>query len=137
MPAFDEAVAASGVGELGIWAEGKIVDTAVMPAQGRYHFTCLKIPEFDGLIIGARNHVTAVWRDRHGIHIIFVTTQGSWPILAGNIPGVTQTIPLAIYEYSSTPGGDRMALSLCLVSILLSFVVLLASGAASRSLEPK
>ena len=29
-------------------------------------------------------------------------------ILAGYIPGVTQTIPLAIYEYTSTPGGDRM-----------------------------
>jgi molybdate transport system permease protein len=30
-----------------------------------------------------------------------------------------------------------MALSLCLVSILLSFVVLLASGTASRSLDRK
>jgi molybdate transport system permease protein len=62
---------------------------------------------------------------------------GATIILAGNIPGVTQTIPLAIYEYTSTPGGDRMALSLCLVSILLSFLVLLASGAASKSLDRK
>lgn len=50
---------------------------------------------------------------------------GATIILAGNIPGVTQTIPLAIYEYTSTPGGDRMALGLCLVSIVLSFGVLL------------
>jgi molybdate transport system permease protein len=57
---------------------------------------------------------------------------GATIILAGNIPGVTQTIPLAIYQYTSTPGGDSMALSLCLVSIGLSFVVLLMSEAVSK-----
>ena len=75
-----------------------------------------------------------------GMTLMFARSLGEFGatiILAGNIPGVTQTIPLAIYEYTSTPGGDRMALSLCLVSILLSFVVLLASGAASRSLDRK
>ncbi|KAB0670568.1 molybdate ABC transporter permease subunit [Oryzomonas sagensis] len=50
---------------------------------------------------------------------------GATIVVAGNIPGVTQTIPLAIYEYTSSPDGDRMALALCLVSILLSVVVLL------------
>lgn len=50
---------------------------------------------------------------------------GATIILAGNIPGVTQTIPLAIYDYTSTPGGDRMALGLCLVSIMLALTVLL------------
>ncbi len=30
---------------------------------------------------------------------------GATIIVAGNIPGVTQTIPLAIYEYVSSPGG--------------------------------
>jgi len=73
-----------------------------------------------------------------GMTLMFARSLGEFGatiILAGNIPGVTQTIPLAIYEYTSSPGGDRMALSLCLVSILLSFVVLLASGAASKSLE--
>ncbi|WP_319549860.1 molybdate ABC transporter permease subunit [Desulfogranum marinum] len=59
---------------------------------------------------------------------------GATIVLAGNMPGVTQTIPLAIYQYTSTPGGDRMALSLCLVSILLSFVVLLIGEAANRTL---
>ena len=75
-----------------------------------------------------------------GMTLMFARSLGEFGatiILAGNIPGVTQTIPLAIYEYTSSPGGDRMALSLCLVSILLSFVVLLASGAASKSLERK
>ena len=60
---------------------------------------------------------------------------GATVILAGNIPGVTQTIPLAIYEYTATPGGDTMALSLCLVSIALSFIVLLASESVTRRLK--
>jgi molybdate transport system permease protein len=50
---------------------------------------------------------------------------GATIIIAGNIPGVTQTIPLAIYDYTATPGGDRFALGLCLVSIVLALVVLM------------
>lgn len=57
---------------------------------------------------------------------------GATIIVAGNIPGLTQTIPLAIYDYTNTPGGDRMALSLCLVSIVLSFAVLLMNEALVR-----
>jgi molybdate transport system permease protein len=49
---------------------------------------------------------------------------GATIIVAGSIPGVTQTIPLAIYEYVSSPSGDVMAMSLCLVSITISVVVL-------------
>lgn len=54
---------------------------------------------------------------------------GATIIIAGNIPGVTQTIPLAIYDYTNTPGGDQMALALCLVSVALSFVVLMFNEA--------
>jgi molybdate transport system permease protein len=50
---------------------------------------------------------------------------GATVIVAGNIPGVTQTIPLAIYEYASSPKGDVMALSLCAISVTISVVVLL------------
>lgn len=50
---------------------------------------------------------------------------GATIILAGNIPGVTQTIPLAIYDYTNTPGGEAGALSLCLVSIGISYLVLM------------
>ena len=73
-----------------------------------------------------------------GMTLMFARSLGEFGatiVLAGNIPGVTQTIPLAIYEYTNTPGGDRMALSLCLVSIALSFMVLLASEAATRSFK--
>jgi molybdate transport system permease protein len=71
-----------------------------------------------------------------GMTLMFARSLGEFGatiILAGNIPGVTQTIPLAIYEYTSTPGGDRMALNLCLVSIVLSFAVLLLSEASNRN----
>lgn len=49
---------------------------------------------------------------------------GATIIVAGNIPGVTQTIPLAIYEYANAPTSEMMALSLCLVSVAISLVVL-------------
>ena len=71
-----------------------------------------------------------------GMTLMFARSLGEFGatiILAGNIPGVTQTIPLAIYEYTSSPHGDQMALSLCLVSILLSFLVLLVSSAATKT----
>jgi len=50
---------------------------------------------------------------------------GATIIVAGNIPGVTQTIPLAIYEYVSSPRGDVMAMALCGVSITISVGVLI------------
>lgn len=49
---------------------------------------------------------------------------GATIIVAGNIPGVTQTIPLAIYEYAGSPTSETMALSLCLVSVAISLIVL-------------
>jgi molybdate transport system permease protein len=57
---------------------------------------------------------------------------GATIIIAGNIPGVTQTIPLAIYEYISSPGGDSMAMSLCVVSIIISVAVLIFHEYLSR-----
>jgi len=50
---------------------------------------------------------------------------GATIIAAGNIPGVTQTIPLAIYDYASSPSSEAAALSLCLVAVAISVVVLL------------
>jgi len=50
---------------------------------------------------------------------------GATIIVAGNIPGVTKTIPLAIYEYVSSPRGDVMAMTLCVVSITISVAVLI------------
>jgi molybdate transport system permease protein len=50
---------------------------------------------------------------------------GATIIVAGNIPGVTQTIPLAIYDYAGSPGGESAALWLCAVAVAISVLVLL------------
>lgn len=57
---------------------------------------------------------------------------GATIIVAGNIPGVTQTIPLAIYDYAGSPDGDGMAMTLCLVSVVISVIVLLFHEYLSR-----
>jgi molybdate transport system permease protein len=49
---------------------------------------------------------------------------GATIIVAGSIPGVTQTIPLAIYEYASSPTSEAMAVSLCIVSIFMTLLIL-------------
>lgn len=75
-----------------------------------------------------------------GMTLMFARSLGEFGatvILAGNIPGVTQTIPLAIYQYTSTPGGDAMALNLCMISIALSFGVLMISEASNRAISKR
>jgi molybdate transport system permease protein len=59
---------------------------------------------------------------------------GATIIVAGNIPGVTQTIPLAIYEYASSPTSEMMALSLCLVAVVISVVVLFLHEMMARKM---
>ncbi|NTU57520.1 MAG: molybdate ABC transporter permease subunit [Chlorobiaceae bacterium] len=60
---------------------------------------------------------------------------GATIIVAGNIPGLTQTIPLAIYDYASSPTGTSMALSLCLVSVILSVAILFLHEVVGKKLE--
>ncbi|THB74451.1 MAG: molybdate ABC transporter permease subunit [Desulfobulbaceae bacterium] len=72
-----------------------------------------------------------------GMTLMFARSLGEFGatiILAGNIPGITQTIPLAIFQYTSMPGGDSMALGLCVVSIILSYLVLMTGELVSRYL---
>jgi molybdate transport system permease protein len=51
---------------------------------------------------------------------------------AGNIPGETQTLPLAIYSALQTPGGEGTALRLALVSLAVALAALLAAEALGR-----
>jgi len=60
---------------------------------------------------------------------------GATIIVAGNIPGITQTIPLAIYDYASSPSSTAMALSLCLVSVVISVNVLFLHELLNRKLD--
>jgi len=51
---------------------------------------------------------------------------------ASNIPGETQTLPLAIYQAIQTPDGDAMAARLALLSIILAFAGLILSEFLAR-----
>ena len=57
---------------------------------------------------------------------------GATITLVSNIPGVTQTMPLALYTAIQTPGGDAAALRLVAISCLLAFAALAASELLAR-----
>lgn len=57
---------------------------------------------------------------------------GATITFVSNIPGETQTLPLAIYALTQVPGGDAQALRLCLLSIALSLIALLISEVLVR-----
>jgi molybdate transport system permease protein len=52
---------------------------------------------------------------------------GATITFVSNIPGETQTLPLAIYTFTQVPGGDAQAMRLCVLSIVLSLAALMAS----------
>jgi molybdate transport system permease protein len=57
---------------------------------------------------------------------------GATITFVSNIPGETQTLPLAIYAFTQVPGGDAQALRLCILSVLLSLAALMASEVLVR-----
>ena len=52
---------------------------------------------------------------------------GATITFVSNIPGETRTLPLAVYGYTQTAGGDAQAMRLCIISIVLSLGALMAS----------
>jgi molybdate transport system permease protein len=54
---------------------------------------------------------------------------------ASNIPGVTRTLPLALYTAMQTPGGDALALRLALISFGLGLIGLLAAELLVRRVQ--
>jgi molybdate transport system permease protein len=52
---------------------------------------------------------------------------GATITFVSNIPGETQTISAAIYTLTQVPGGDRAALSLVIVAVIISLTALVAS----------
>jgi molybdate transport system permease protein len=52
---------------------------------------------------------------------------GATITFVSNIPGETQTLPLAIYGATQTPGGDAQALRLSIIAVALSLVALAVS----------
>jgi molybdate transport system permease protein len=70
-----------------------------------------------------------------GVLLAFARSLGEFGAtitFVSNIPGETQTLPLAIYALTQVPGGDEQALRLCVLSIILSLAALIASEALVR-----
>jgi molybdate transport system permease protein len=60
---------------------------------------------------------------------------GATVIFAGNIPGKTQTISLAVYSLLQTPEGDSAAMRLAAISIILAAAAVIVSDALSRRMR--
>ncbi|SDE06763.1 molybdate ABC transporter permease subunit [Desulfuromonas thiophila] len=73
-----------------------------------------------------------------GASLMFARSLGEFGatiLVAGNIPGLTRTIPLAIYDYTSVPGGEAQAAGLCLLAALLALAVLLLNDFLLKQLQ--
>lgn len=57
---------------------------------------------------------------------------GATIMVAGNIPGVTQTIPLAIFSLVQSPSGVNRSTRLIVISLILAGVMLAVSEALER-----
>jgi molybdate transport system permease protein len=57
---------------------------------------------------------------------------GATITFVSNIPGETQTIPAAIYNYTQVPGGDAGALRLSIVAAIIALVALVVSEVLAR-----
>ena len=95
---------------------------ATLGANGFWKFTTVTLPlALPGIIAGAMLAFARALGE-FGATITFVS----------NIPGETQTISAAIYTLTQVPGGDRAALQLVIVSIIISLAALIASDWFAR-----
>jgi molybdate transport system permease protein len=60
---------------------------------------------------------------------------GATITFVSNIPGQTQTLPLALYSATQAPGGDEAALRIVLVSCILAFAALATSELLARHVQ--
>jgi molybdate transport system permease protein len=60
---------------------------------------------------------------------------GATMAFVGNIPGATQTLPLAIYSAMNVPGETAVAMRLAALSIAIAVLALTASHALTRRME--
>ena len=60
---------------------------------------------------------------------------GATITFVSNIPGETQTLPLAMFKYIQTPGGDFQALRLMTLSVILAVGALIISELVERKLK--
>jgi len=60
---------------------------------------------------------------------------GATITFVSNIPGETETLPLAIYSFTQVPGGDSQALRLSIIAVVLSILALVTSEWLTRRSE--
>ena len=61
---------------------------------------------------------------------------GATITFVSNIPGETETLPLAIYSLVQSPGGDAGALRLSMIAVILSIAALVVSEWVTRRAQP-
>jgi molybdate transport system permease protein len=70
-----------------------------------------------------------------GVVLAFARSPGEFGAtitFVSNIPGETQTLPLAIYTYTQVPGGDAQAWRLSAMAVVLSIAALMAAEWIAR-----
>ena len=70
-----------------------------------------------------------------GLVLSFVRALGEFGAtitLAGNIPGESQTLPVAVYAFAQVPDGEASVMRLAGISITVSLVALISSNWLSR-----
>lgn len=62
---------------------------------------------------------------------------GATITFAGDMGGDTRTLPLAMYRYSQTPGGDSAAVQLILISVAIALAALVVSEVLARRMAKR
>lgn len=62
---------------------------------------------------------------------------GATITFVASIPGETRTLPVALYGVTQSAGGDAEALRLCILSVALALVTLVAADWMARRLEKR
>ncbi len=144
-------LAASGIELIFTW-KAAVIASSVVGFPLLVRSIRLGMESIDRELIEASRSLGASWRDSlltivlplslrgiiAGSSLMFARSLGEFGatiIVAGNIPGRTQTIPLAIYDYASSPSSTAMALSLCVVSVVISVAVLILHEIVGKQLD--
>jgi molybdate transport system permease protein len=130
--------------ELAFSTAGAALATAVMTFPLMVRAVRVSLENVDRGLEDAARTLGAGWLDRFlsvtlplmlpgilaGIVTAFAAGLGEFGAVitfASNIPGVTRTLPLALYTAMQTPGGDALALRLALISFGLGLLGLLGA----------
>ena len=62
---------------------------------------------------------------------------GATVTFVSNIPGVTRTIPLAMYSFIETPNAETATARLCVIAIAISLISLILSEQLARRMQKK